>query len=483
MKIGVELYHIRDGETGGLVPHVKGVLEAVFTRWPEHEFVLFCMDSNIHLFRTVPPQVQVLHLPPASYYSLVDAQSCHLQIDVLFRTYPLAVDLAFPLSRQVFLIPDFQHHFLPDLFSPEVLESRQRSFSQALRHAGAIGTDTEHSRQTLLAHPDAQTDIFLMGPALPADATTSPDTALTEQEKKQIPTVEYFLYPANLWSHKNHRRTLQAFERFLQQSGRPFELVLTGHPDGWPELAAQFPNLPVRHLGYVRRPLLNELMRRARALVFFSLFEGFGMPLLEAFAAGTPVVCSNSTSLPEVGGDAVLACDPTDVTAMSSALARMASDQELRRTLVERGRGRPAMYRWEDSAARFVAACERLAHSPPVPAGSSLRALHALNKLLAEIETDREARLRDIHQLDAALKRIEAESLARLAALAQLDAENKQRLEAIHYLGQSLKKAEATEVLYQHLLSELQSTRALSRRLARRLLNKMLRVARLKRAA
>ena len=103
----------------------------------------------------------------------------------------------------------------------------------------------------------------------------------------------------------------------LKTAQRPVQFLFTGHPNGWETFQKDFGHLPIRHLGFVRPALLRKLLESARALVFFSLHEGFGMPLLEAFDAGTPVLCSNTTSLPEVGGDAVLSCDPTDEDAMS----------------------------------------------------------------------------------------------------------------------------------------------------------------------
>jgi glycosyltransferase involved in cell wall biosynthesis len=101
----------------------------------------------------------------------------------------------------------------------------------------------------------------------------------------------YFLFPANLWKHKNHRRALEAFALFRERKSRNTMLVLTGHGAGWPELVHAFPGLPVRHLGYVRPEFLRVLYERATALVFFSLYEGFGMPLLEAFDAATLPAC------------------------------------------------------------------------------------------------------------------------------------------------------------------------------------------------
>ena len=118
--------------------------------------------------------------------------------------------------------------------------------------------------------------------------------------------------------------------------------------------------MPVIHLGFVRPELLRVLLERARALVFFSLYEGFGMPLLEAFDAGTAVICSNTTSLPEVGGDAVVTCDPTDVDAMAALMERILKDDALRETLVKRGKSRLDIYSWEKSAHSLIAACERV---------------------------------------------------------------------------------------------------------------------------
>ena len=78
----------------------------------------------------------------------------------------------------------------------------------------------------------------------------------------------------------------------MERTKRPAELILTGHPAGWQELHSEYSTLPIRHLGFVRPVLLRRLFLKTKALLFFSLYEGFGMPLLEAFDAGTPVVCA-----------------------------------------------------------------------------------------------------------------------------------------------------------------------------------------------
>jgi glycosyltransferase involved in cell wall biosynthesis len=472
MRIGIELRLIIPEACGGIVPLLQGVLGAVFANHPDCQCDLFCIEANAGLFRSLPPHVRLDVLGTDNYFPDLDRLAAERRLDVLFRSYPWDTPLGYPAERQVFLVPDLQHDFFADFFDPTILQKRRSSFNKALAEAGAIATLSEHGRRTILEHPATRcTDIFLMHPALPAESTDP--VPLTAEEKGQVPVGDYFLYPANLWPHKNHHRLLQAFALLLQQSSRPFELVLTGHPDGWPALAAEFASLPVRHLGFVRRPLLEQLLRRARAVAFFSLFEGFGMPLLEAFAAGVPVACSNTTSLPEVGGDAVLACDPTDVKAISAALARVACDEGLRRTLVERGRTRLSLYRWEHSAARLVAACERVVRrSTTEVAGQSVRRLH---QLLRESEADRALRL-------DAINRLITESAGRLEVINYLDREGSLRLEALHRLDSLFKQSEedrlAQHALVQHLFGELHSTRALCRRLVRRVLGKAWRAAR-----
>jgi glycosyltransferase involved in cell wall biosynthesis len=420
MRIGVELYHITEGPTGGLVPLLQGLVGALFVGWPEHEVVLFCTPTNHGLFPAAPPHVHLLQLPLVSYFPLLDVHASHLRLDVLIRSYPFCAGLTFPMARQVVLIPDLQHEFLPGCFPDDVLRGRRAAFAEALGEAGAVATLSEHARRTLHDHaPARHPDVFLVSPGPRAGGRATVED-LTEQERALLPDKDYFLYPANLWEHKNHRRVFQAFTRFRERAGRPVELVCTGHPQGWEELVKDFPGLPVRHFGFVRRAFLDVLLARARALVFFSLFEGFGMPLLEAFAAGTPVACSNTTSLPEVGGDAVLTADPTDVEAMTNALARIADDEALRAGLTERGQQRLALYRWEESAARLVAACARVAALAPDCPGP-LEAIGRLNNFVQELQADREARLVVIQRLDEALRRSEMDREALQQVLSRED--------------------------------------------------------------
>jgi glycosyltransferase involved in cell wall biosynthesis len=359
MKAAIDLRYITPGSSGGIVPHLQNVLAAAFRLAPRDEFVVYTTCFNHDLLAPYPPNARQVTLSPVTYYADL-ARECEREaVDVLFRAFPEDVVCDFPMRKQVFFIPDLQHESLPECFDADTLRKRRRAFNRALSLAGAVGTCSAFSLRTLREHPwTSVSDLFICSPAL---TQAGADAPLSAEERAALPASPYFYFPANLWPHKNHRRVLQAFARFLQTGGVQAELVLSGHPAGWEELRADFPGLPVRHVGYVSRAMVRALYENALALLFFTLYEGFGMPVLEAFDAGTPVLCSNTTSLPETGGDAVLSCDPTDVAAMAALIGRVYAEAELRADLRARGKSQLGRYQWDDSACELLAALRRVA--------------------------------------------------------------------------------------------------------------------------
>jgi glycosyltransferase involved in cell wall biosynthesis len=362
MKIGIDLRRIVFGETGGLTQWLHGTLRALFARPDPHTYVLFNTVFNYHLFPDAPANVVRHTLSGQQYYTeLQDRVAFEGDFDLLLRYYPFGVIDRFPLERQIVCIPDCQHEQFPEFFDPTHLRERRQAFRTYQTSGGAIATLTEFSRRELLADPWTTTDdVFLMPPGVPQGLGAAPVSELTAAERGLIPSRPFFLYSANLWPHKNHRGIIRAFELF-RRTHPGHELIFTGHPAGWEALARECPGVPVRHLGYVRPQLLAELQRRAVALAHLSLYEGFGIPLLEAFAAGTPVVCGDRTAMPEVAGDAAVLCDPTSVEAMAAALARVADDGALRARLKGNGTRRLADFSWERGAAALAAAFERVA--------------------------------------------------------------------------------------------------------------------------
>jgi glycosyltransferase involved in cell wall biosynthesis len=125
----------------------------------------------------------------------------------------------------------------------------------------------------------------------------------------------------------------------------------------WRKIAAE--RSDIRWTGYLDDARLQELYRSARALVYPSLYEGFGLPVLEAMTFGCPVVTSPLSSLPEVGGDAALYVDPRSPEAIAAALDRLVREPELATSLASRGRARAALFSWERTARETLADYQR----------------------------------------------------------------------------------------------------------------------------
>jgi glycosyltransferase involved in cell wall biosynthesis len=166
----------------------------------------------------------------------------------------------------------------------------------------------------------------------------------------------FFLYTGNISPRKNLKALLTAFAAVKDQVEA--DLVVTGGlswSDEWEDWVRSLGiEDRVRRLGDVPRRDMPALYASALAFVFPSLFEGFGLPVLEAQAVGVPVICSTAASLPEVAGDSALLIDPLDIPGLSRALNEVASDQGLRERLIDTGRENVHRFSWEDTARKTL---------------------------------------------------------------------------------------------------------------------------------
>ena len=166
----------------------------------------------------------------------------------------------------------------------------------------------------------------------------------------------YFLYAGTDYPHKNLALLLRAYAWLRSQWNRPEpapELLLIGQRTGAPGGIfdqGPAPAAGVRYLGAVAREEVPPLYQEAIALVYPSAYEGFGLPVLEAMAAGTPVLCSKLTSIPEVAGDAALYLEEFSIDEIAERMIELATDAGLRQRLIEAGRKRAGSFRWEDTA-------------------------------------------------------------------------------------------------------------------------------------
>ena len=285
--------------------------------------------------------------------------------------YPVTVPIPRVRAPSVVTLFDVQHLVQPGFFPRSERLYRKLAYDRAARRADAVICVSEHGRGTAIERlglDPARVEGISMGVDL---AQFSPEPGERDADLRAAAgaPARYVIYPANLWPHKNHERLLEALARVRD---RELSLVLTGQAygrlGGLMRRAAELGvGDRVRHLGHVPFEALPALYRGAEAMVFPSLYEGFGSPPLEAMACGCPVASSPAASLREVCGDAALMFDPLDPDAIASAIDRLLSDASLRRGLRAAGLAHAPQWTWSRAADRHVALYRRLAGNSATP--------------------------------------------------------------------------------------------------------------------
>ncbi len=234
------------------------------------------------------------------------------------------------------------------------------------RRAAAVITVTQHARRDLVRVLGlAPEKVHVIGEAASAHfRPASPEERQRLQRKYRLPP-RFVFYAGTLEPRKNLGRLIQALGK-LQEQGLEPHLILAG-PNGWLgnsrlEEAIQEAGLAgrVRYLGYVPEEDLPGLYSLATLFAFPSLYEGFGLPPLEAMACGAPTLTSRGSAMAEVCGEAALLVDPRDVDEMAQGLARLWTDASLRAELRERGFRQARKYSWEQTARETAALYERV---------------------------------------------------------------------------------------------------------------------------
>ena len=265
-------------------------------------------------------------------------------IDLLFCpfTAPTYFEPGLPMICTIY---DLQYKTYPQFFSPEDIRHREWTFVEACRRATAFAAISDYSRDSAIAHgsldPARIRTIHLrMSQRITSRGDGRPPAVL---DRLGLTPARYLLYPANFWKHKNHEMLLTAFGIARKQSmPEDIMLVCTGAPGArqeWLMNAARVMNLTDRVLfpGYLPNTELAALMANCSGMVFPSMYEGFGLPVIEAMAAGVPVACSNTTSLPEVVGDGAILFDPRIPTQIAQAMVSLVKDKALCARLIQAG--------------------------------------------------------------------------------------------------------------------------------------------------
>lgn len=278
-----------------------------------------------------------------------------LPVDVMH--HPLTVlnpsGLKFPSALT---FHDMQQEYFPEFFAPAELARRRKSYLASVLEARAVIAVSEHVGACIAEKYGIDAGKVHVVHSGCGDQFHPREAAiLAVTAAKYSIDSPFMLYPAAPWPHKNHLRLLEAVRILVERKRFDGLLFLTGaRQNAYQEMLETIVRLGlssrVKWLGYVPKEDLPHLYNLARITVFPSLFEGFGLPVAEAMASGCPVVCSRSSSLPEVGGDAVMYFDPLAIEDIAEKVGLVWNDDGVRNELRARGLTQASKFCWEKTA-------------------------------------------------------------------------------------------------------------------------------------
>ena len=358
MRVAIDARKLHDF---GIGTYTQNLLRHLARIDGETEYVLLCHARDLGAGRQLGPNFRTV-LEPSANYSI--REQIHVPW-VLRRERPdvfHSPHYVLPPAvrcRSVVTIHDCIH-----LMFPQYLPNRaayayaKASMWSAARQSSRILTVSEASKRDLLRFFDVPPDkIVVVYNAIDDQFSATPAEDVARVRERYQLDHEFVLYVGNVKPHKNLVRLIEAFDKLRGRGFDDLKLLIIG--DEISKLPAlrravhQYKlHKHVRFLGFLPADTLAVLYRLAKVFVFPSLYEGFGLPPLEAMACGTPVVTSNVSSLPEVVGDAAMLIDPYDVESIADGISRVLSDPALASELRGRGILRAREFSWERSVAR-----------------------------------------------------------------------------------------------------------------------------------
>lgn len=255
---------------------------------------------------------------------------------------------------------DLQHLHYPNFFSKEEFARRDAEYRAFCEQATYVCVQAEWTKQDLIDHyrlVEEKIEVIPWGPVFDAYRDPTEEECRSTVKKYGLPR-QFFFYPAATWPHKNHEIILRALHLLKNQNGSAPQVYFTGasldHRSALEGLAQELEIAQqVHYLGFVTAVELQAIFKVATAMIFPSRFEGFGLPILEAFHARLPVLSSNASTLPEVAQDGAAYFDPDSPAELAGLMTDMLNSPDLRQNLIDKGSTTLSRYSMDRTANNF----------------------------------------------------------------------------------------------------------------------------------
>ncbi|MEJ5368247.1 MAG: glycosyltransferase family 1 protein [Bryobacteraceae bacterium] len=389
LRILLDARHVRDFGYG---TYIRNLVRGLAAIGAQHEFLLAIRPRDQGELSGLPPN---FHLLP---YDRPDTEPRDRVLFSIFARKHIPSAVHIPLARVPLFLPRpyiVTVHDISSLVIEKVSgwkgELQQKLLRRSLLEAACVIAVSEWTRNDLISlmgvPPEKIRRIYgavdpsFLDPRPPRWARAAGPEAREHERRRELERYQvhypYLLYAGTIRPQKNIPRLVEAFALVrgkLQNDPRwkDLRLIIIGdeiskYPAVRQAVIQSRVEPYVRFLGFVPADTLRIFYESAAAFVFPSLYEGFGLPPLEAMACGAPVVCSSATSLPEAVGDAAEMVSPDNVFDIARGILEVLLNEERRRELIERGARRCREFRWETTAARVLAIYEAVAMGKPLP--------------------------------------------------------------------------------------------------------------------
>lgn len=375
MKIAVNTRLLLNGRMDGIARFTDETLRILTTKHPEHQFYFyfdtkfdeqFIYNSNVNPV-VIYPRARHPFLFFAWFEASLPFHFAKLKPDI-FLSPDGFLSLASGV-KSVAVIHDLNFEHYPEDIPFFMRKYYSLMFPRFAQKASRIATVSEYSKSDIINtyHVDpSKIDVVYNG----AGPVFKAIQATEQQQTREVFSQgrEYFFFIGTLHQRKNLVNLFKAFDQFKQNDSRGIKLILAGARMWWTnEISGAFEGMKYRDevifTGRITDEELASLMASALALTYVSYFEGFGIPILEAFHCDTPVITSNITSMPEVAGNAAVFVDPFSVNSIAAAMQKVASDEDLRQKLIVAGREQRLKFSWEQTAEKLWDCVEKAAES------------------------------------------------------------------------------------------------------------------------
>lgn len=373
MRIGFD-YTVAVTETAGIARYTSELMKALLEMDLSNEYVLIITkDAREDPARTLPREVEIRKLPFSHQGEWMIWHRLGLPLPVEFFTGKVEVfhspdALLPPLhhARGVVTIHDLSHMIYPEYMDPGIAKFFDKAMRKSIERARMVIAVSEATKQDLvrlLGVSEDKIEVIYNGVSTKFSPVRDEEQLSNMRNRYKI-VHPFILSIGSVQPRKNLQRLITAYSILRQRRELTHQLLFIGG-GGWlsDDLFRQIEGLGVaediRFLGYVPDEELPTLICLADVFAFPSLYEGFGLPALEAMACGTPVVSSNISAMPEVLGDAALLVDPLDVECLAETLRQILLNDQLRTELTKQGFKRSQRFTWVKAAQKYLEVYER----------------------------------------------------------------------------------------------------------------------------